>query len=136
MTERIRIIERIKLLLNLGKSPNPNEAETAVAKAMLLMDEYDISREEVDKAVREIESFEVGPLAARIEHRCVVNLLVVYFRVKCMTMTIARKRKFMFYGEPHNIEIAKMFTKRLLRRFRAGGKREKATFGVRTATAS
>ena len=50
MNAKEKVIERIRLLLNLGRSPNPNEAESAVAMAAKLMDDYRISKEEVDAA--------------------------------------------------------------------------------------
>ncbi|WP_406586779.1 DUF2786 domain-containing protein [Asaia lannensis] len=50
MSERSKIIQRIKKLIALGASPNANEAAVAMAKARALMAEYNIDQAAVDLA--------------------------------------------------------------------------------------
>ena len=45
--EREKVIEKIKLLLKLAESPNPNEAANAQALADSLIAKHEISPEEV-----------------------------------------------------------------------------------------
>ena len=51
MTERERLIERIKKLLALAESSNPNEAENAMLQAQRLMAEHGIRQNEVAGSV-------------------------------------------------------------------------------------
>ena len=118
MNAKEKVIERIRLLLNLGRSPNPNEAESAVAMAAKLMDDYRISKEEVDRAGARIQSVDVGPLRYFVEHRVVVRLLEGYFNVTTLWSRVGRMRTIHIYGDPADLEVALQVYRTLLMVFK------------------
>jgi hypothetical protein len=118
MNAREKIIDRVRLLLNLGRSPNANEAESAVAMAARLMDDHRISEEEVGKAEHDICFFVIGPVRILREHREVINILLGYFNVKVLTKAIGRMRNISVYGEPADLEIARQVYNTLLAAFK------------------
>jgi hypothetical protein len=105
--DRSKIIERIQLLLNLSRSPNPNEAESAVLKAKKLMDNYHISQKEVNDATSSMCGFVIANCRYLDEYRSVVRLLNTYFNVSCMMTGGGHMRTITIYGESMDVEIAR-----------------------------
>lgn len=118
MSNRDDLIRKIKLLLNLGKSTNPNEAEAAVAKAMLMMDEHDVSQNEMDRSEIRIGRVDLDPIYVQIEHKLIVTLLMEHFRIRAVHSARGRRRAYSFLGDPTNLDIALQVYRTLLSAFR------------------
>lgn len=115
MTERERLIERIKKLLALAESSNPNEAENAMLQAQRLMAEHGIRQNEVAGSV---EKRAENITETRTDIGCKkcgwkVSLAdVIASNFRCEALTVAPNRAFrherriVFIGEEADVEIA------------------------------
>lgn len=118
-----KIIDKIRKLMNLSKSCNQAEAETATAMAMKLMTLHNIEMQRV----YEIENKESDPLAKYVskigvdmsvrtptEFKFYYQILVEFFYIKA---TILRGAGIYFFGTPENIEVAKYVSEQLSRTY-------------------
>jgi hypothetical protein len=130
MTEnRNKIVERIKLLFNLGKSPNENEAASAIAMAKKLMDEHKISQIEIDKTkTNGLDEKHTDLTVIQIEHSLIISLLIKHFHVRIYTLKRQNRVKqyVSFIGQKDDVDIAYYMFQLLVKIFRnLWNKREK-----------
>ena len=130
MNTNAKIIERIHLLLNLGRSPNPHEAEAAVAMAAKLMDDYRISKEDVDKA--HVVSVDIGQARASVEHRLITYLLQNYFNVLVSYSIVGRMRHSTIHGNSTDTYVALQVYRTLMAAFKQRWNEHKRKFSDRT----
>lgn len=118
-----KILDKIRKLMNLSKSCNQAEAETATAMAMKLMTLHNIEMQRV----YEIEKKESDPLAKYVsrvgidmsvrtptEFKFYYPILVEFFYIKAIIM---RGVGVYFFGTPENIEVAKYVADQLSRTY-------------------
>lgn len=115
MTDKEKILERIKKLFALGQSSNQHEAELAMAKASQLMQEHQISMTDVDlsedgEITTDDVSLEDGRIAAKWLTGLAMAVATLYDgEAARMTGGIYRHGVTMrFYGTPTDIEAMKM----------------------------
>lgn len=111
------ILEKIRKLLRLGQSPNPNEAALALSRAFELARKHQIDLESVNLDDEEIERYLLR-IGARLqfERKLILNLVKRFFRVKI----IACLPNVAFIGRQTDIAIAHYVHDYLLRALRAG----------------
>lgn len=118
------VIEKIRKLLALGRSPNPHESALAISKAHELMEQYDIAEAQVsyDPAGYTTESAYSYRRNLGTEMRYVASLLMRHFHVEAFTeKTYVGGRwqsEVRLFGFPHHVEIAKHVCVYLCRCFR------------------
>jgi hypothetical protein len=109
------VLDKIKKLLRLGKSPNPHEAELAVSRAfeMAARHQIDIESIRLEDDVRKIVA-EKFPCQARLSfaRKKILNLLVAFFNVNIVLTTVPRqanvaKPTVTFIGKTVDIQIAR-----------------------------
>jgi hypothetical protein len=110
--ERQRILGRVEKLLALGESPNPHEAELAVARARQLLLEYNLS--DLDLEVRHFEARRIGSVTLRkhLYEALLANVLLEFFFVRSIWVGTydARKDKagkvLEIHGTATNLDMA------------------------------
>jgi len=120
MTEKpniSKVIERIQCLLNLGRSPNPHEAEAAVAMAKKLMDDYRLTEADVSRAASKIQRYQLDVCRFTVVHRSVLVILEWDFNVRVATRKQNRQRIIAIYGTPADLVIAEQVYRTLLDAF-------------------
>lgn len=111
MDHKDRLIDKIKALFALSKSPNQSEAELALAKANELMEKYQISMKEVSE--RELgsvtrEEYEVAGVKTKYNFiYFVAKAAAELFDCACVTNNDLYCNKFDFIGYPNDIEAAR-----------------------------
>jgi hypothetical protein len=125
MQTRNKIIERIKLLFNLGKSPNQNEAESAIAMAKKLIDEYKIEEKELNGIYSGLVRKDIGTFLDRNEIFLIAKIVTAHFynhvqvfnKVNKFTGKQNKKLLVVILGKPEDIEIGVFVFERLLNIF-------------------
>lgn len=141
------VLIRIKKLLSLAQSPNPHEAEAAMAKAHSLIDRYnvDLIRENTE---RDFLSLLIGQPALRHfrEYYHLSGLLSDFYFVECIWVRVWVMEKgkegsvLEISGTPHNIQVAE-YVHTYIQRYIDGqwhayrngtrlGRRDKTTFAI------
>ena len=133
MNQREKIIERIKLLFNLGQSPFPHEAESAVAMAARLMDDYKISKEEIDLGIAEpgITYVRLKEQRFMIEHQLILAILMRFFYTKTTTRVTGASRIITIYGKADDVDTSVRVFNVLLGAFKQRWKEYKSTTKTR-----
>ena len=109
--QKNRLIDKIKALFALSKSPNQAEAELALAKANELMEKYQISLTEIsEKDLGEVaeEHYVVG--GVKVKYHFISFLAQASAELYGATVLHTRKlgvNEFFFVGYPNDIEAAK-----------------------------
>ena len=116
---RHKVIERIRLLLNLGRSPNLNEAESAVAMAKKLMEDFQISQSDIHISATDIQKVCIGMVRWSAEHNFVFAILQQFFNIRYTYITINGRRKVTVYGMQDDIDLALQVAHSLLKTFRS-----------------
>jgi len=111
------ILEKIRKLLRLGKSSNPNEAALAISRAFELARKHAIDLESVNLDDEEIEQF-LMRIGARVafERSLILNLVKRFFRVEIVICL----PNVAFVGRQTDIAIAHYVHDFLLRALREG----------------
>jgi hypothetical protein len=111
------VIDKIRKLLRLGKSSNPNEAALAIARAFELARKHAIDLESVNLDDEAIECF-LSRIGARLsfEQKLILNLVKRFFRVDI----IADLPNIAYIGRETDISIAQYVYDYLLRALRGG----------------
>jgi len=116
--ERRKIIERVRKLLSRtpGAGATEAEAETAVAMARKLMDQYGLDLESINETTGEAEwvtdsAFEADGIRVPPEATLIGSLLTEFFHVQTFR-SIDRKGdgyvvSIQIFGQPHHVEIAR-----------------------------
>jgi hypothetical protein len=117
-----KIIERIKLLFNLGKSPNENEAASAINMAKKLMEDHKISEHELGNLEKtNLVRKELGPYIEKTEHTSIMMIVQKFFFVQIYTARSKRTSKriaIVFVGKENDIDIAIFIYITLLKLFK------------------
>lgn len=108
-----RQLERIRKLLALAESSNPNEAQIAMARANSLLLRYNIDASDGRVGARAFISRRIGTSAAAIsaEKKFVSGILSRFFFVQCIWVSTydARRDRFLreleIMGSPENVEM-------------------------------
>lgn len=101
MSERSKVIRRVKKLLALGASPNANEAASAIAKARALMVEHGIDQAALDLAALQDVASDFAASHARRAPRWDAMLrggISSAFGVATCSEWVSTKRRIIFYG--------------------------------------
>jgi hypothetical protein len=119
-----KIIDKIRKLMNLSKSCNQGEAETAMAMAMKLMTLHNIEAQKIAEIEKKesdpfanYKSVKVIDLAVRTptEFKFYYSVLAEFFFIKAV---ITRGVGVFFFGTPENIEMAKYVSDQLAATYR------------------
>jgi len=121
MTERQKVLDRIKKCLALSKSPNMHEASLALQRARELMEKYSVDDDELARSGITHERYHVGPCETA-EQKWVVSILQMFFHVKIILNNVHDRKweglRLIIIGEPFRIEVATYVHAFLLRTFR------------------
>jgi hypothetical protein len=112
------IAEKIAKLLRLSKSPNPNEANAALAKAQELMMRYNITASEHDDRKeydRKDYTTERRAYDFRIDSKYIADILSTFFFVDVISITYAQQ--YMIVGKKENVAIAQFLWGRIRQKF-------------------
>ena len=111
-TQTVNRIEKIQMLLALGKSSNQHEAESALAKAHDLMLRYKISQSQVashmpleDNPMHRM-SFVVSRKRRSMQDTYVLWLLNDHFGVNCVYSNLSESIRYTMLGRKSDVEVA------------------------------
>lgn len=125
------IIETIRRLIALGSSPNEHESQLAMAKASDLMAKHNLAMADVQKEIdastaRWITEEAYSSSVCHFELACVSAIVSEHFFVKVVSdRTQGRQTKFLMFGEPTNVKIARYVMLYLIETFRDLAKRNR-----------
>ncbi len=131
MTERKRIIDKIKKLLRLSTSPNEHEAALALQRAMEMMEKYSVDPGEVRDEEFHAKQFLTGTGYKEYEPY-IVHIVSDFFHVRMVRIVLPKgwskrlfksfmhtdwKERYDIYGKEHHIIIAEFVFMYLCRTF-------------------
>lgn len=111
-TKRIGQIEKIQMLLALGKSTNQHEAESAMAKAQELMMRYKLTQTEVSAHTPLEEnpmhrmSFIVNRKRRTMQDTYVLWALGSFYGIQSVYVNLSNSIKYTFLGRKSDVEVA------------------------------
>ncbi len=134
-SSREKAIERIKKMLRLSKSANPNEAAVALNMAVKKMKELGLSFSDI--GVSSIKSIYVRtPISSGIDRiplyeNIFLNLIVKAFGVKMLLRIDEGKKYYHIYGPTDRVEVAAYSCEVLARQLKSARKKYMADYKVR-----
>lgn len=119
---KTKITEKIKKLLALSDSPNKNEAEAALKKALLLMGRHSIA----DEDLKERKYHELLLWEGQRLHPCMVPVLIVVSEFN--VLVIKSRGRIRIFGTTENLEIARYVFEYLCQTFKTLSYKNKITY--------
>lgn len=126
MTTPAHILTKVRFLLNLGGSPNANEASSAIAAADKLIAKYNISQEEIDSTKNEARVYSSDSLLFKtfkivgwMQHLALACAKQFYCYIVVETMTAAtgvQECSYYVYGTDEDIEYVKFAFNTILKK--------------------
>src|SRR5215469_2538003 len=102
------ILDKIKKLLALSTSSNPNEAASAAAKAQALLAQYNLDLSQVEAHSGETSDYCQQDIVVGGVSRWRKTLMLVLARPNfCAVVSYKGTERISIVGEPHNIEVVK-----------------------------
>jgi len=109
------ILDKIKKLLALSTSSNPNEAASAAAKAQALLAQYNLELSQVEAHGGEASDYGQQDVAVGGVSRWRKTLMLVLARPNfCAVVSYKGTERVSIVGEPHNLEAVKYLYKYLV----------------------
>ena len=107
-TDISHILDKIKKLLALSTSSNPNEAASAAAKAQVLLAQYNLELSQVETHSGETSDYCQQDIVVGGVSRWRKTLMLVLARPNfCAVVSYKGMERISIVGEPHNIEVVK-----------------------------
>ena len=106
MDDKSKIIEKICKLLALGKSSNPNESAIAMSRAQKLMQQHEISQEDIDLAAISQADRDVDFVKFNTYQILLMNLICSVFGCKPVVSTYWQSSTIHFIGVSPRPELA------------------------------
>ena len=129
---RESILDMIRRLLALGRSPNENEAAAAIAKAEKMMAEYNVSQaeaEETDEKTWQERVVWTGGGGTSDSVDWAAAICEEYFSVRCFHKKWRGGSQLVFFGRPCNLDVAEYVLNYLAEAFRDRWSRARGRFG-------
>lgn len=115
--ETQRVLDRVRKLMKLGQSPNPHEAQAAVAAANRLLLRHNVDLADAEQGAKRAAGHTwrwLGRPRGRVglDHRLISSILNEHFFVSCVWVRTSRPaddrdvRVLEVMGSPHNLDLA------------------------------